>query len=186
MIKTDLEALLFASAKPIAVKALAKLLEATPEEAQATLETLKAEKNVESSGVHLLEQEGMVQLVTNPASSEKVAKLSKEEFMGELTRPQLETLSIICYRGPVTKPEIEQIRGVNCSLIIRNLMIRGLIEEREDVTRLQPVYTATLDFVRHLGVDALTALPEFARFHDDQRITKLLEDSADVQPQTNE
>lgn len=182
MIKTDVEALLFASAKPISAKSIAKILEVKPEEVQAVIETLKGEKNVEGSGIHLIDQEGMLQLVTNPASAPFVAQLSKEEFMGELTRPQLETLSIICYRGPVTKPEIEQIRGVNCSLIIRNLMIRGLIEEREDVSRLQPVYTASLDFVRHLGVDALSALPEFGRFHDDVRIGKLLEDSAGVEP----
>ncbi len=178
MTKTEVEAIIFASGKPVGLRAIAKVLTSSLEEVQACVAELKKEKNTAESGVHLLDHEGTVQFVTNPAHGALIASLVKDEFAGELTRPQLETLSVICYRGPVTKPEIEQIRGVNCSVIIRNLLIRGLVEEREDASRLQLVYTVTADFVRHLGVSTLTDLPEFERFHNDERITKLIEEAA--------
>jgi segregation and condensation protein B len=100
----------------------------------------------------------------------------KEDVSGELTRPSLETLTIIAYRGPVTKPEIEQIRGVNCSLILRNLLMRGLVEEREEASRLQPMYTVSSDFLRHLGLSSLSELPSYGEFHGNERIDKMLAD----------
>ncbi len=98
----------------------------------------------------------------------------KKEASGPLTRPSLETLAVIAYRGPVTKPEIEQIRGVNCAIILRNLLIRGLIEEREDTTRLQNVYTVSVDFLRELGLHNLDELPKYPDFHDNEKIQQLL------------
>lgn len=172
-------AVLFAAAKPLSFKALAKILGTSPGDVPAIAAELVKEKNTDTSALHVLVHEGEVQLVTNPALSETVSAVSKEEFTGELTRPQLETISIICYRGPVTKPEIEQIRGVNCSLILRNLSMRGLIEEKENSARLQSVYIVSMDFLRHLGVKQMQDLPEFERFHSEERIGKLLADSTD-------
>lgn len=168
---------MFISGKPMTIKSLAKLVEATEDEAAAAIAQMKLERNVEGSGIHLLDHEGSVQFVTNPALSTLVTKLVKEEFSEELTRPQLETLSIILYRGPITKPEIEQIRGVNCSLILRNLLIRGLVNEEENAEKLQMVYRATPDFIRHLGIASVTEIPEYDRFHIDERISKLIEES---------
>ncbi len=175
MLKAKIEAILFASGKPVSLKSLAKVLVVKADELEAAIVEIKKEKNIDDSGIQLIDHDGSLQLVTNPAFGELIGSLVKDEFAGELTRPQLETLSIICYRGPVTKPEIEQIRGVNCSLIIRNLLIRGLVEEKEDSVRLQPVYIATPDFVRHLGVHTLADLPEYEHFHADERIAKLIE-----------
>lgn len=177
MIKGRVEAILFTSSKPVALRTLAKMLEASPAELNDAIKELQVHHNTEQSGIHLLEHEGSVQFVSNPLYAELVQGLVKDEFTEELTRPQLETLSVICYRGPVTKPEIEQIRGVNCSLILRNLLIRGLIEEREDAARLQNVYTVTTDFVRHLGLRHLQELPEYERFAHDERIAKLMEEA---------
>ena len=98
---------------------------------------------------------------------------------GELTRPSIETLTIIAYRGPITKPEIEQIRGVNCSLILRNLLMRGLVEESESVERLQPVYAISADFLRHLGLHAISDLPDYATLHGDEKISQLLRELAE-------
>lgn len=178
MLQAKVQAILFASGKPLSVKALAKALSAKTEDIHRALESLKGELNQPNSGVHLIDHNGQLQMVTNPEFGPLIQGLVKDEFDGELTRPQLETLSIICYRGPVTKPEIEQIRGVNCSLIIRHLLIRGLIEEAEDAARLQSVYTVSTEFVRHLGLSSLEALPEFERFNADERIAKLLEESS--------
>ena len=78
---------------------------------------------------------------------------------GELSRPSLEALTILAYRGPLTRPELEQIRGVHSSLILRNLLLRGLIEEKEDARLGQPLYSVTLDFLRHIGLASVEELP---------------------------
>ncbi len=170
-------AILFASGKAVSFKALAKFFAISPSDVSVELDALAKEYNTKVSALHILVHDGSAQLVTNPVYAELISQVSKEEVSGELTRPQLETLSIICYRGPVTKPEVEQIRGVNCSLIIRNLLMRGFIEERDDTNKLQPVYTASMDFLRHLGIGALTKLPEYEHFHSDDRISKLLSEA---------
>jgi len=174
MIVRDIEAVLFAAGKPVSVKQLVKLLNVPQEIVREALDDLRARWNTDASGLHLLEHEGSVQLVSNPACAALVQSLVKEEVSGELTRPSLETLTIVAYRGPVTKPEIEQIRGVNCSLILRNLLMRGLIEEREDPGRLQSTYTVSIDFLRHLGLSSLSELPGYEDFHGNERIDKML------------
>ena len=135
---------------------------------------LKQKRNLEDSGIHLIEQEGKIQLVSNPSHAEDVMRFLKQEASGPLTRASVEALTIIAYRGPITKPEIEQIRGVNCSLILRNLLIRGLVEERDDVERLQPVYTISLELMKKFGIDSVTALPDYTSFHDNAQIDELL------------
>ncbi|TAK03280.1 SMC-Scp complex subunit ScpB [Patescibacteria group bacterium] len=176
MITTTLEAILFASAKPLTVTTLKKALGVSDEVLREALDDVKARFNAETSGIHLVEADGAVQFATNPSCAEALAAMLKQEASGELTRPSLETLTIIAYRGPITKPEIEQIRGINCSLILRNLALRGLIEEADDVARLQPVYTVSLKFLRHLGVHAASELPQYGDLHGNERIGKMLEE----------
>ena len=99
---------------------------------------------------------------------------------GELTPPSVETLTIIAYRVPITKPAIEQIRGVNCSLILRNLLIRGLIEEHEDKQRLQNTYTISFEFLRHLGVDRVEDLPQYIELHADEIVQQFIQETPSV------
>lgn len=169
-----LEGLLFASASPVTVKQLAKWANVSEAEVLAALEEMATLRNTEASGIHVLRSDDKVQLVTSPLVSEAVRVLSKEDLSEELTRPSLEALTIIAYRGPVTKPEIEAVRGVNCSLIIRNLLMRGLIEEKEDGHRLQPVYTLSTDALRHLGVRGVEELPDYGELHGNAHIDALL------------
>lgn len=176
MITTSVESILFAAAKPVPVATLKKTLDVSDEILREAVADIRARFNTEQSGVHLLEHDGKLQFVTNPTQTEVVTALFKQEVNGELTRPSLETLTIIAYRGPITKPEIEQVRGVNCSLILRNLLMRGLIEEREDRERLQPVFTVSTDFVRHLGLHGVADLPEYEALHGNEKITQLIDD----------
>ncbi|OGL96083.1 SMC-Scp complex subunit ScpB [Candidatus Uhrbacteria bacterium RIFOXYB12_FULL_58_10] len=179
MILTSLESILFASSKPIAISSLKKILSVSDEVLHEAIASVKERFNVETSGIHIVEHEGKIQFVTNPSQTELIAALLREETSGELTRPSVETLTIIAYRGPITKPEIEQIRGVNCTLIIRNLLMRGLIDEMDDVERLQPVYTVSTNFVRHLGLHDLSELPDFDELHQSEKITELMESLGD-------
>jgi segregation and condensation protein B len=176
MLTTTLESLLFAMAKPVPRSALKRALDVSDEVLAEAIADLKTRFNAETSGIQLIDHEGDLQFVTNPASASAVASFLKLEADAELTRPSLETLTIIAYRGPITKPEIEQIRGVNCALILRNLLIRGLIDETDDVERLQPVYAVSAKFLRHLGVRGLEELPDFAELHGNERIAKLIEE----------
>ncbi len=169
-----IEAVLFVATKPMTVKQLANVCNVVVDDAAGAVEEITALRNGDSSGVHLVEGEEGVMLVTNPAFAETVANLAKEDIEPELTRPSLETLTIVAYRGPITKPEIETIRGVNCSLILRNLMMRGLVDEREDVIKLQPVYNLTNDAMRYLGLHTVQELPDYAELHGNAKIDKLL------------
>lgn len=180
MITTTIEAVLFAAAKPISTNNLSKHLAVSREVVLEALEKIRKDRNTEDSGIHLLEHNNKVQLVSNPALGKDVRKFLKKEASGPLTRPSLETLTIIAYRGPITKPEIEMIRGVNCSLIIRNLLIRGYIDEQEDRERLQNVYTLSMDFVRKLGLSKVSDLPEYDAFMNNEKISELISQPSEV------
>ncbi len=175
MIVTKLEAILFAIAKPISIKKLSKQLDVSQEIIIQSIEDVKIRFNTPESGIHLIEQDGDIQFTTNPVSSKDVALFLKQAESGPLTRPSLEALTVIAYRGPITKPEIEQIRGINCSLIIRNLLIRGLIDEKEDRERLQPVYSLSMKFIKTLGINKISDLPEYESFNSNEQIDNLIE-----------
>ena len=178
MLITKLEAILFAVAKPITISQLQKQLSVSQEVLDEAIISIKERYNGSTSGIHLLEHAGKIQFVSNPDVGEDVAAFLKKEASGPLTRPSLETLAVIAYRGPVTKPEIEQVRGVNCGLILRNLLIRGLIDEEEAAQRLQPVYTVSQDFLRELGLHSIEELPEFTSFHENEKIQQLMAEIA--------
>ena len=169
-----IEACLFVATKPVAVKELVKATGTTEDEVLAAIGELTKLRNQDSSGIHVLSLDGTVQLVSSPVCAEIVGKMAKDELAPELTRPSLEALTIIAYRGPVTKPEIEAIRGVNCSLILRNLLMRGLIEERDDSQRMQSVYTLSPDALRFMGLHSKEELPDYATLHANAHIDKLL------------
>lgn len=162
------EAILFLAARPVAIRRLAEITEAEVTDVEAALKEITERYNREGSGVKLFQQSKEYQLATAPENSKLVAKFLQEEISGELTRPSLEALTIIAYRGPITKPELEQIRGVNCSLILRNLLIRGLIQEEADAVTKMTKYFVTLDFLKHLGVEKIEDLPDYSRLHADE------------------
>ncbi len=116
-------------------------------------------------------------MVTSGESSGLVREFIKDETTGELTRPSLEALTIIAYRGPVSKTDIDRIRGINCSLILRNLLIRGLIEAKRDNKRNETYYDLSFDFLRHLGLNNIKELPDYEKLHQDDTIDKILAES---------
>jgi segregation and condensation protein B len=181
MITTTIEAVLFAAAKPIKLIDLRKHLNLSEEIVREAIDDISARFNKETSGIHLMEHNETVQMVTNPLAGEDVSKFLKKEASGPLTRPSLETLTIIAYRGPITKPEIELIRGVNCSLILRNLLMRGFIIEEQDKTRLQLVYTVSHEFLQAIGLHGLPELPEYETFRTNEKINELLNQEPDAE-----
>lgn len=177
---SQLEAVLFVASKPLTTK---KLCEATGDASEAVLETLEslAQKYAgEDSGVHLVHAGEEWQLVTNPAERSIAERFMKAEISGELTKPQLETLTVISYCSPITRPELEQIRGVNCSLILRNLLMRGLIKESDELTALVPTYTITVDYLRSLGLSRVEDLPRYAELHNHEFVARALAGAAEI------
>lgn len=174
-LKSKIEALLFLSTKPMTFTRLSKILKVKSSEIESALKEMAETMNVDDRGIHLIMSEDAATLATNPTLAEELSELTKDDMQSELTRPQLETLTIVAYRAPITKAEIEHIRGVNCSIILRNLLMRGLVEETDDKQKLQPVYTLSSKMLRHLGIHTIEELPDFAELHENAKIDKLLE-----------
>lgn len=174
----QIETILFVASKPISVRKIAKLLGVDEKIAEESLLQLKQKYNSES-GVVLFQNNDEYQLVSNPNQRSVAEHFVKTEISGELTRPQLETLTVISYCGPITKPELEQIRGVNCSLILRNLLIRGLIKERDAESSLLPSYEVTMEYLQHLGISDLKDLPDYATLHNHEYIINNTEAKGD-------
>lgn len=176
---SQIESVLFVAGKPLNAKKISKVLNCSEEEAIESLERLFTKYNVTDSGVSIINNNGDFQMVSSAENKEAAEKFIKAEIGGELTKAQLETLTVISYRGPLTKPEIEQIRGVNCGLILRNLLIRGLIKEHEDPTGLLPKYEVTVEYLRHLGLNDIRELPDYETLHNHAYILKALGETAE-------
>jgi len=170
----QIESLLFIAGKPLSVRKLADMLHAKPSEITSAADALLERYKEEDKGIHIMHVDDNYQMATSPAQADLIETFIKSEQTGELTKPSLETLTIIAYRGPITKAELEQIRGVNCSLILRNLLIRGLIEAGFDRKLKITVYQVTLQFLEFLGVSTTRDLPEYEKLHNDVRLRELL------------
>lgn len=173
-LKNNIESLLFISHRPLSVKELAKATSANLKEVAEVLSDLENEYQVKSGGVAILKINDKYQFATSSDSSEAVRRFIKSEVTGELTKPSLEALTIIAYRGPISKAELELIRGVNCSVILRNLLIRGLIEAKEDAKKMVVFYNITFEFLKFLGLNKSKGLPDFARLNRNNNLDKLL------------
>ncbi len=180
-----IESLLFASTKPLTIKRLAELCGVKPDQIESAVAGLTEKYNQDEQGINLLKHSTTVQLVTNPLNSKLITDFLKEEQAGELTRPALETLTIVAYRGPISKIQLDTIRGVNCALILRNLMIKGLIEAKHHKDKLQTSYQVTADFVRYLGLNGIQELPDYQELNQNENLDQLLNPQPiDVQAET--
>lgn len=171
-----IEAILFATAQSVSVKRLSELLQTETKDIKEAMDALAKRLEESGSGVQLLVHGNDAELITRPEAAELVRAAIKMEATGELTRPSLEALAILAYRGPMTRPELEQIRGVQSALILRNLMMRGLVEMKEDMRLGQPTYVVTSDFLKHLGVDRIESLPEFESLHGHPVVEQVLKE----------
>jgi segregation and condensation protein B len=153
-----LSAVLFAADEPLALSELARLLEVRRSVVERVSRLLAEQP---PTGLLLQRHQERLQLVTAPASARYVRRLRGLEEHARLSRAALEVLAVVAYRQPVTRAEIEAIRGVNGDRALAALLTRGLIEEvgrRETVGR--PVlFGTTLEFLEHLGLRSLADLP---------------------------
>ncbi len=151
-----LEGVLFYKAAPMKIKELAALTESSEEAVHAALTTLSERL---SGGMCLIVTESEALLTTAPELTGTIAQLRKAELSRDIGKAGAETLAIVLYRGPIARSEIDRIRGVNSSYILRNLAIRGLIERSGESKRV--TYSITPQLLQHLGISNKQSLPGF-------------------------
>ncbi|MFP4514576.1 MAG: SMC-Scp complex subunit ScpB [Parcubacteria group bacterium] len=173
-IKSQIESLLFIAAKPLSLNDLNKILSKDKKEIEKALVELRDIYHKNKSGLQIIEQSKKYQMVSSADNAKLVQKYLEDETSGDLSQASLEALTIIAYRGPISKIELERIRGVNCSLIIRNLLLRGLIEEKSSANTDDKIYNVSLDFIRFLGIESIEQLPDYKRLNKDQTISDFL------------
>jgi segregation and condensation protein B len=158
-LKAQLESLLFVADEPVSLERLASVLQATPEQLEETLRVLNHEYT--GRGLRLQRKGHRAQMVTAPEAAEIVGNFLGLEHSGKPSPAALETLAIIAYRQPITRAEIEAIRGVNSDSVLRTLINRGLIEEQGRLEQAgRPIiYGTTFDFLQHFGLSSLEQLP---------------------------
>ncbi len=172
---SQIESLLIASGRALSLKELSKILKTDSKKIEKVLEDLENDYRNHQRGLAIVKNNYKYQLTSSADNADLVGKFLQEEVSGELTQPSLEALTIISYRQPITKEEIERIRGVNCSLILRNLLIRGLIEEKFDKQKQINYYYVSLDFVRHLGISDVSKLPDYEKLSSQESLNEILE-----------
>ncbi|MEK7168060.1 MAG: SMC-Scp complex subunit ScpB [Patescibacteria group bacterium] len=172
--KKQIESLLFISHKPLSLSEISKLVSLDKKETEKIILGLMEEYKQRNGGMVIIQIEDKFQMATSGDTSELISKFVKSEMTGELTKPSLEALTVIAYRGPISKAELELIRGVNCSLILRNLLMRGLIEAKEDKAKGVTIYQITFDFLKFLGLSSQKDLPDFEKLNQNNNLDKLL------------
>lgn len=164
-LKYLIENLIFASGEPIAIKKISQILEKNEEEINSALTELKTE--LEGKGLRLTEKDGKVQMTTAPEAGKYIEKFVSSHLKEDLSDAALETLAAISYLGPINKVELEEIRGVNCSFILRNLLIRGLIEKVDSSPSRSTSYKTSFDFMKKLGIKNESDLPEYDKYREE-------------------
>ena len=160
-LKGRIEAILFVSGEAVAIRDLAKALQTGEKELKAALKEIGSEYDYEQRGFMLKRFGEKVQLATRPLYSEDVLRMLQPVQQQSLSQAAMETLAVVAYKQPVTRGEVEQIRGVKCDYSLQSLMIKGLIQEvgRKDTIGRPILYGTTDTFLSHFGIEGLEDLP---------------------------
>lgn len=160
----ELEALLFEHGEPISIKKISKIIGVGEKKCKELIQEYTDKLSHNERGLTLLQKENEIQLTTKPELEKVIDHLKGEEFKEELTPASLEVLTIIAYLGPISKMDIDYIRGVNSNFTLRSLLVRGLIEREKIDNHYQ--YKITFKFLRHMGIRRTEDLPEYENYKD--------------------
>ncbi|MCA9361090.1 SMC-Scp complex subunit ScpB [Candidatus Kaiserbacteria bacterium] len=158
----QIEGLLFYKASPIKIKALSKQLAVEESEVKVAAEALK--ERLGQGATRLIMTETDLELVTAPELDPLIETIRRDEMKRDIGKAGAETLAIILYKGPVTRSEIDRVRGVNSSFILRNLQIRGLVARVQSDRGNE--YNITPNLLAHLGIESKNDLPEYSSVLD--------------------
>lgn len=173
-LKSIIESILFVSGEPVKISKIAKITGAPKPEIENAAMMLNNEYST-GKGMVIIQKEEEVQMATSPENSTFISDLVKSEVQENLSGASLEVLSIVAYRGPVSRADIEAIRGVNSTFTLRSLMMRGLIERTDNPKDNRSyLYKVSFDFLRHLGLDSIKKLPDWETLSRDARIENII------------
>ncbi len=179
-LSAEIEAVLFWKGEPLSIKKLSTILNRNEEEITVGLKSL--EEEIQGRGVELIYKDDEVTLGTASNLSDIVEKLTKEELVRDLGKAGLETISIIAYKGPISRAEIDYIRGVQSNFILRNLQIRGLIEKipnEEDHRSF--LYRPSFELLSFLGVSRIEDLPEYEAVKEEFAKNNITEEKVETE-----
>lgn len=158
-----LEALLFVAPVPITIGQLATALEVNSRQIESGLEALEEKYSQQQNehGLRIQRSRGRVQLTTAPEYAPVIEKYLGLDTTSRLSKAALETLAIVAYQQPVSRPEIDAVRGVNSDTVLKTLLSKGLIEEvgRAERPGRPILYSTTTDFLQYFGLNSLDELP---------------------------
>ena len=160
-LKGRIEAILFVAGEAVSIRDMAKALQVDEKGLKAALGDISSEYDYEQRGFMLKRFGDKVQLATRPLYSEDVLRLLQPVQQQSLSQAAMETLAVVAYKQPVTRAEVEQIRGVKCDYSLQSLMMKGLIQEagRKDTIGRPILYATTDTFLSHFGIQGLEDLP---------------------------
>lgn len=159
-LKRILEAILFVSSGTVPIDQVAKFLDINVKDVNELINTMN-ENYAENSGLRILIHKNRAQLTTAPDLGEQIEEFLGLELTTTLSRAALEAISIIAYKQPITRPQIEEIRGVNSDGVVRTLLSKGLVQEvgRADTLGKPILYGTTEDFLHYFGLQSIGELP---------------------------
>jgi segregation and condensation protein B len=160
-LKSLLESLLFVADRPVTVESLVTALDVAIDEVESALQVLDSE--YQGRGIRLQRKGDRLQLVSAPEAGSYIERFLGLEISGRLSSAALEALSIVAYRQPVTRAQIDVIRGVNSDSVLRSLVRRGLLEEvgRAETVGRPILYGTTFEFLQQFGLQGLDDLPDW-------------------------
>jgi segregation and condensation protein B len=168
-LKSAIGALLFVSSNPVSLDRLKGIFdEASQEQIETQIQALRYEYDNRGAGIMLVEVAGGYQLATRPENISWIRKFKSVKLSAKLSKPALETLAIVAYKQPITRMEVEAIRGVNIGGIMRNLMERRLVKivGKKDVPGKPMMYGTTVEFLQYFGLKDLSGLPTLKEFQE--------------------
>ena len=162
MIKSAFESMLYTFGQPLSAKDAAEVFDISEEQAVEYFEELMEEYEREKRGIRIRRMNKYFQFVTAEENADYIRKLLTPVKVKKLSQAALEVLAIIAYRQPVTKGEIDQIRGVKCDRVVEGLLRKNLIESKGQANTIgrPTLYGTTLDFLKNFGFESLNELPE--------------------------
>ena len=157
-----IEAILFVSGEPVQLGAVARALEVTELEVSAAADELASDYDYNRRGICLKRFGSHIQLSTRPDYAPQIEKLLQPIQKQSLSQAALETLAVVAYKQPVTRLDLEAVRGVKCDYSVQSLMNKGLIEEvgRKETLGRPILYGTTDAFLSHFGLTSLEDLPQ--------------------------
>ena len=160
-LKGRIEAILFVAGEAVTVKELARALQAEEKAVKAELNAIRDEYDYDQRGFLLKRFGDKVQLATRPLYAQDVLRLLQPVQQQSLSQAAMETLAVVAYKQPVTRAEVEQVRGVKCDYSLQSLINKGLIKEtgRKDTIGRPILFGTTDEFLSHFGLEGLESLP---------------------------